>query len=322
MDAKSRELRITFAFISVHSRFVYLCYVEGCTLYDRCSYYYETINNSYCLMLKPPTSARIRLFRKKVYDYYDREGRDLPWRKKVNPYRVLVSEIMLQQTQVARVIEKYHEFLAAFPNFSALAEAPLSRLLKVWSGMGYNRRALALRALAQEVADDHGGRLPRDRETLVALPGIGKYTAGAVMAFAFEEPVVFMDTNIRRVFIHEFFHGRQNIHDDEIIPLVERTLDAANPRKWYNALMDYGAMLKEKHGNPNRRSAHYVRQSPFDGSNRQVRGRILKALVAESPLSAAEIMKKSGMDRERVMKNLADLEREGFIRKQGRNYRI
>jgi A/G-specific adenine glycosylase len=273
-------------------------------------------------MSKSLTPAQVRAFRKKIYDYYDNEGRDLPWRKKVNPYRVLVSEIMLQQTQVERVIEKYRDFLAAFPNFSALAEAPLYKLLTVWSGMGYNRRALALRALARKIVDEHGGRFPRDREKLIALPGIGEYTAGAVMAFAFDKPVVFIDTNIRRVFIHEFFHDRQNIHDDEIVPLVERTMDIGNPRKWYNALMDYGTMLKEKYGNPNRKSVHYMRQSPFDGSNRQVRGRILKTLVAESPLSAAEIVKKSGMDRERVIKNLADLEREGFIRKQGRSYLI
>jgi A/G-specific adenine glycosylase len=273
-------------------------------------------------MPKPLTSARARSFRKKVYAYYKKEGRTLPWRKSLNPYRVVVSEIMLQQTQVERVIEKYREFLSVFPDFAELAEAPLSRLLAVWSGMGYNRRALALRALAQKVVQEHRGRLPRDREELLALPGIGKYTAGAVMAFAFNKAVVFMDTNIRRVFIHEFFQDKENVHDDEIIPLVEQTLDAGNPRKWYNALMDYGAMLKQKHANPNRRSAHYTRQSPFENSNRQVRGRILKTLVATSPLSAAEIMKKAGADRERVMENLADLESEGFIRKQGRNYLI
>ncbi|HSB32889.1 MAG TPA: A/G-specific adenine glycosylase [Nitrospirota bacterium] len=262
------------------------------------------------------------MFRKKIYRHFEQDCRDLPWRKNISPYRVLISEIMLQQTQVERVTGKYREFLAAFPNFSALAAAPLSKLLKVWSGMGYNRRALALRALAQKIVNEHGGRLPRDREKLIALPGIGGYTAGAVIAFAFDKPVVFIDTNIRRVFIHEFFQDRQNIHDDEIVPLVERTMDIGNPRKWYNALMDYGTMLKAKHGNPNRKSVHYMRQSPFNGSNRQVRGRILKTLVAGSPLSAAEIVKKSGMDRERVIKNLADLEREGFIRKQGRNYLI
>jgi A/G-specific adenine glycosylase len=222
-------------------------------------------------------SAKVRAFQNKVLGHYEQYGRDLPWRKRVNPYRVLVSEIMLQQTQVERVIEKYKEFLAVFPDFAALANAPLPKLLSRWSGLGYNRRALALKALAQKVVEEHRGRLPSDLEQLLALPGIGKYTAGAVMAFAFNKPVVFMDTNIRRVYIHEFFQDQEGVRDDQLMPLVERTLDAADPRTWYNALMDYGTVLKQQHANPNRRSAHYTRQSPFENSNRQVRGRILKA---------------------------------------------
>jgi A/G-specific adenine glycosylase len=271
---------------------------------------------------KKLTPARVRAFRKKVYAYYEKEGRDLPWRKNLNPYRVLVSEVMLQQTQVGRVMEKYQEFLAAFPGFPALAQAPLAKLLLIWQGMGYNRRALALRALAKKVMEDHRGRLPSDPEKLLALPGIGKYTAGAVAAFAFNKPVTFMDTNIRRVFIHEFLRDQDNIHDDELTPLVLQTLDIRNPRKWYNALMDYGTMLKQEQVNPNRRSVHYTRQSPFENSNRQVRGRIVKLLVKESPLSEAQIVKRTGMDAERVRKNLVQLEKEGFIRKKGRRYFI
>jgi len=266
--------------------------------------------------------SQIRSFQKKVYNYYDNHGRDLPWRKRVTPYRVLVSEIMLQQTQVDRVIEKYKEFLSEFPDFPVLAKTPLSKLLKLWSGMGYNRRALSLRKLAQVVVSEHKGRLPSDPDILVTLPGIGKYTAGAVSAFAFNKPVVFMDTNIRRVFIHEFLHDRRNIHDDELVPLVRQTLDANNPRKWYNALMDYGSLLKKEQGNPNKRSAHYIRQSPFENSNRQVRGRILKVLVKGPPLTAASIVKGTGMDAERVRKNLEQLECEGFIVKKRDRYII
>lgn len=266
--------------------------------------------------------AEVRAFQKEIYGYYDARGRDLPWRKKPTPYRVLVSEIMLQQTQVERVVEKYGEFLAAFPDFASLAKAPLAKLLKVWSGMGYNRRALALRALARNVMDEHRGTLPSDIAKLLALPGIGKYTAGAVTAFAFNKPVVFMDTNIRRVYIHKFFRDRKNIHDDELMPLVERTMDRENPRKWYNALMDYGAQLKRDRVNPNRRSVHYTRQGPFENSNRQVRGKILKTLVAESPLSAGKIVKISGMEAERVKENLVQLEKEGFIKKKGQVYTL
>ena len=270
----------------------------------------------------PLTPTQIRAFQKKIYKYYDDQGRDLPWRKRVTPYRVLVSEIMLQQTQVDRVLEKYREFLAAFPDFPALARAPLPKLLKIWSGMGYNRRALSLKALAQVVVSEHKGKLPSDPEVLVTLPGIGKYTAGAVSAFVFNKPVVFMDTNIRRVFIHEFLHDRRNIHDDELVPLVRQTLDTNNPRKWYNALMDYGSMLKKEQVNPNKRSAHYTRQSPFEDSNRQVRGRILKALVHGAALTAARIVKETGMDAERVRTNLDQLAQEGFIMKKKDRYLI
>lgn len=269
--------------------------------------------------ISPLTPSQIRAFKKKVYDYYDHQGRDLPWRKGVTAYRVLISEIMLQQTQVERVTEKYREFLAAFPDFKALAQAPTAKLLKIWSGMGYNRRALSLKALAQNVVSEHKGRLPSAPDILVTLPGIGKYTAGAVAAFAFNKPVVFMDTNIRRVYIHEFFLDRQNIHDDELLPLVLQTLDAKDPRKWYNALMDYGSMVKREHGNPNKKSAHYTRQSPFENSNRQVRGRIIKALVTGAPLTEARIVTETGMAAGRVRKNLDQLAREGFIvKKEGR----
>jgi A/G-specific adenine glycosylase len=268
------------------------------------------------------TAAQIRALQKKIYSHYAEHGRKLPWRKKLNPYRVLVSEIMLQQTQVERVIDKFQEFLDAYPDFHALAQASLPRLLGIWQGMGYNRRALALKTLAQKVVVEHHGKLPREPEKLLALPGVGPYTAGAIAAFAFDRPVAFMDTNIRRVYIHEFFHNRDDIHDDEIMPLIERTLDAEHPRKWYNALMDYGAMLKKKQVNPNRRSAHYTRQSAFENSNRQVRGRILNVLVKEAPLTQAQIVLRSGMDPARVKPNLVKLMEEGFIKRKGRSFAV
>lgn len=266
-----------------------------------------------------PTRS-IKAFQQKIYDNYDRQGRKFPWRKNLNPYRVLVSEIMLQQTQVERVIDKFKQFLTAFPDFRSLADAPTAQLLSIWSGMGYNRRALSLQALAKQVMTDHRGRLPNDQEKLLTLPGIGNYTAGAVMAFAFNKPVVFMDTNIRRVFIHEFFSDKSSIRDDDLYPHIEKTLDRENPRKWYNALMDYGAQLKREQVNPNRRSAHYCRQSTFENSNRQVRGKILKALVQESPLTAARIVNMTAMDADRVRENLIQLEREGFLKRKGRSF--
>jgi len=270
----------------------------------------------------PLTPTQIRAFQKKIYKYYDDQGRDLPWRKRVTPYRVLVSEIMLQQTQVDRVIDKYREFLAVFPDFRSLAKAPTAKLLRIWSGMGYNRRALSLKKLAQALVSEHRGALPSDPGVLVTLPGIGPYTAGAVAAFAFNRPVIYIDKYTRRVYIHEFFRDRKNIRDEELLSLVRQTLDTKNPRKWYNALMDYGTMLKQEHGNPNVRSAHYTRQSPFENSNRQVRGRILKALVHGAALTADRIVKETGMDAGRVKKNLEQLEREGFIVKKRDRYLI
>ena len=266
--------------------------------------------------------SEVSAFRKKIYTYYSKHGRDLPWRKTRNPYHILVSEIMLQQTQVERVLGKYDEFIKTFPDFPSLARASLRQLITVWQGMGYNRRALALRSLAQTLMNEYHGKLPSDPKNLIELPGIGRYTAGAVAAFAFNQPALFIDTNIRRVFIHAFLHGQENIKDEDIIPLIQQTLDVSDPRTWYNALMDYGAMLKREQANPNRRSAHYHRQSAFENSNRQIRGRILKVLVEESPLTRSQIAKKSGMDPDRVNQNLVDLTEEGFIRRQGKFFAL
>jgi len=229
---------------------------------------------------------------------------------------------MLQQTQTERVGEKYGQFIASFPDFVSLAHAPLREILKVWQGLGYNRRAVALKKVAQTVTTRFHGDLPSSPEALMSLPGIGRATACAICAFAFNEPVVFIETNIRRVFIHCFFQGQQGIKDTEILPLVAKTLDTSNPRKWYFALMDYGVMLKKQYQNPNRKSAHYQRQPPFQGSNRQIRGMILRALTAESPLSQREIEERLGKDPERVKGNLIQLQKEGFIRKKRSRFTI
>jgi len=262
-------------------------------------------------------SSQIRSFQNKIYNYYQKNGRTLPWRKTRNPYKILIAEIMLQQTQVERVLGKYKEFLASFPDFDSLAHAPLRKLLRLWSGLGYNRRALALQSLAKQVIAEHQGKLPSDPKELLTLPGIGKYTAGAVAAFAYNIPEIFMDTNIRRVFINEFFFDREGIRDDEIFPLVKQTLDRRNPRLWYNALMDYGSMLKHGHINLNRKSAHYVHQKSFINSRRQIRGMILKVFVNEPVLTVAQIGEKTGIEKNKIKINLDCLCKEGFINKRG-----
>ena len=260
-----------------------------------------------------PTPEALRLFRDLILAHYRAHGRDLPWRQTTDPYRILVSEIMLQQTQVERVAVKYREFLERFPDFESLAHAPKSEVLLAWQGLGYNRRAIALQGAAQRVIEEYGGRLPADVETLATFPGIGKATAAAICAYAFNMPVVYIETNIRRIFIHFFFQDREGVRDDEILPLVERALDRENPREWYSALMDYGTVLKKRTTNPNRRSASYTRQSRFEGSDRQVRGRILALVLEEGRVTEEEVVLRVCEEPGRVRRILGDLAREGFV---------
>jgi A/G-specific adenine glycosylase len=271
---------------------------------------------------RDPTPALVRRFRALVRDHYRSFGRDLPWRHTDDPYRVLVSEVMLQQTQVARVCEKYPEFLRAFGDVRALARAPVARLLRVWQGMGYNRRALALRETARLVVERHGGRFPDELAELTSLPGIGPATAADLLAFAHNRPVVVIETNIRAVFIHLFFPGRRAVEDRQIVPLVARTLDRRNPREWYNALMDLGVLIKRLHGNPARRSGAYRRQSPFAGSNRELRSMILKQLLRRGRLGVRQIASALGAERAAVENNLAHMVAEGFLASSGEAYAI
>lgn len=246
----------------------------------------------------------------------------MPWRETRDPYRILVSEVMLQQTQVERVRVKYPAFLTDFPTLADLASAPLERVLAAWQGLGYNRRAVALHRASRLLVAQHRGLVPDETAALISLPGIGVATAASIRAFAFEAPVVFIETNIRRVFIHEFFPGREAVADAELIPLVAATLGRRSPREWYYALMDYGAALAHLVPNPNRRSRTYTRQSRFEGSDRQVRGAILRALVGGTAPTRAGLVQAIGGDGSRVLRLLGDLEREGFLRRAGRRVGI
>jgi A/G-specific adenine glycosylase len=264
----------------------------------------------------------VRRFRKKIYDYFHKHAREFAWRKTRDPYHVLVSEVMLQQTQTGRVEEKFREFVAAFPSLTALARARLGDVLRVWQGMGYNRRALYLHQAAQEAVRHCGGTLPRSVEELEKLPGIGPATARSIAAYAFNEPVVFIETNIRTVYIHSFFPGRKNVADVELSPLVEQTLDRKDPWKWYNALMDYGVMLKAKYGNLSRRSAHYARQSSFRDSDRRVRGEILRRVSRNGSMTERKLRAESDFPVERVRRCFASLCRDGLLVKERDRYRL
>lgn len=261
-----------------------------------------------------------RRFVKTVWEYYERHGRrSLPWRLTKNPYRILVSEVMLQQTQVDRVIPKYKSFLKRFPTLTKLSEATLGDVLREWQGLGYNRRAKMLHGCAQEVVGAHKGKFPKTHAELMKLPGIGHYTAGAVLAFAYNIPIAIIETNIRTVYIHHFFHDATDISDKEIVQVAERTLDTENPREWYYALMDYGSYLKKSVGNPNSRSKHYVAQTSFKNSDRQIRGAILKFLT-EKGMSRKALHAALAFDLQRIDEQLERLNAEKMIVKKGERY--
>jgi A/G-specific adenine glycosylase len=266
------------------------------------------------------SSQGIPAFRQMVLLHYERYGREMIWRNTTDPYQILVSEIMLQQTQVERVTAKFPEFIRVFPDFASLAAAPRARVLAVWQGLGYNRRAIALQKCAIRVMNEHNGILPADVDMLATFPGIGRATAASIAAFAFNMPVLFIETNIRRVFIHFFFTDTDAVSDAEILPLVKKALYRENPRVWYWALMDLGTALKKTVPNPNRRSVHYARQSQFEGSDRKIRGTILKLLLKHTFLEEAAIISNVAEDSQRVKRMLYALEEEGFITRRNNGF--
>lgn len=260
-------------------------------------------------------------FRELVYRHWREHGRhDLPWRLTTDPYEVLVSEVMLQQTQVARVLPKYAAWLERFPTFDALAAAPLSAVLESWQGLGYNRRAIALKRLAEEVVERYGGTLPARESELLALPGIGPATAAGVLVFAHGSPAVYIETNVRAVYLHHFFADADDVSDATIRPVVEATMDRDDPRSWYYALLDYGVYLKSIVPNPSRRSRHHVRQSPYEGSRRQKRARMLRTVLATPGMLASDLAQDMGLEADVVREILDALVAEGFLRVDDERY--
>ena len=253
--------------------------------------------------------------------------RDLPWRDTHDPYAILLSEVMLQQTQVSRVMGRWEQWLETFPTIADLASAPLPPVLELWQGMGYNRRALNLKRCAEEVVAMHDGVVPSDKKALLGLPGIGPSTSAGVRVFAFRQPDMYLETNVRAVFIHELFPGRESVADKELVSLVEATCPQdARVRAWYYALLDYGAYLKKTMPNPTRRSKHYTRQSKFEGSHRQKRSYLLRRVIDDAlstedlARDLAQSERASGRQEpsvEEVRAILDELEREGFVMRRG-----
>ncbi len=257
----------------------------------------------------------LAIFQETIWNYYHSFGRQFAWRNIEDPYKILISEVMLQQTQTHRVIEKYEQFITEFRSFEMLAQASLRDVLSVWQGLGYNRRGKFLYQLAQIVVNDYKSNLPDDPNILVQLPGIGPATAASICAFAFNKPTTFIETNIRAVFLHFFFSGQVEIHDKELMPLIAQTVDQLNSREWYYALMDYGVMLKRTVPNPSKASKHHYKQSRFIGSNRQIRGKIIKALTEVSELSSGDLLPKVRCEKKRLNAIIDDLLNEGIVKR-------
>src|SRR5574344_34959 len=276
----------------------------------------------------------IQKFQKKILQFATANYRDFPWRNTVDPYEILVSEVMLQQTQTERVVPKYVEWLAAFPTVQSLAKASLTEVLTHWSGLGYNRRARFLQQAAQIVVQKDAGKCPTDAILIDQLPGVGEYTAKAVACFAFGAKEVFIETNIRTVFINEFFQNdgsaidsvditnKKGIDDKTIIPLIEQTVYEKDVRLWYYALMDYGAHIKKEVVNPNRRSKSYTKQSKFSGSLRQARGAIIRQLTKIKTATIEEIAAQEEVDVQKLKQAAALLVKEKMIVKKNEKYEI
>ncbi|RMG59267.1 MAG: A/G-specific adenine glycosylase [Deltaproteobacteria bacterium] len=264
-------------------------------------------------MVRKPTRKEVTHFHRVVYDCYRRLGRSFPWRETDDPYEIFVSEMMLQQTPVQRVMGKYEEFLKHFPIVQKLAEADLSSVLKVWSGIGYNRRALYLRNAARKICEIHGGTIPSSLKALLNLPGVGQSTAGALLNFAFRIPTPFVETNIRRAITH-FFQIPGETRDGEILSLVDATMDRKNPRTWFYALMDYGASLRRR---PEKGEKKEHRHEPFRGSRREKRGKVLRALLSLGELTLEELERETGEERSQLTPLLRDMVEEGLLKQKG-----
>jgi A/G-specific adenine glycosylase len=259
-------------------------------------------------------------FQETIWDKGRELFRDMPWREDTRPYYVMVSEIMLQQTQVDRVIPKFEAFIERFPSVEVLAKASLGEVLQMWSGLGYNRRAKFLHEAAIKVMGEYKGAFPETLKGLISLPGVGVNTAGAILAYSYNSPSIFIETNIRTVYFYHFFQEREDVSDAELRAIVEATIDTEHPREWYWAMMDYGSYLKRQGIGQNNKSRHYKKQSPLKGSVREIRGQILK-LLTTADFDELELRAGLVVD-DRFEPALTSLEKEGLIAKTGQMFHL
>jgi len=282
----------------------------------------------------PPPPQTLRRLRRRILGWYADNRRDLPWRRTTDPYAILVSEVMLQQTQVSRVVPKYEQWLASLPTLEALAGAPLEDVLRLWSGLGYNNRARRLRECALAVcAAAYEGRaadgalaagatpvpgatrasLPRDAAALRALPGVGPYTARAVLVFAYNDDLAAVDANVRRVLTHELGLPR-DLQDRRLQAIADAALPRGRSRDWHNALMDYGALVLTARATG---IAPRTRQSAFEGSRRWYRSRLLRMLLDEGAQAVPALAARLEVPEADATELVALLERDGLVRREG-----
>jgi A/G-specific adenine glycosylase len=284
-------------------------------------------------------TKQLRKFEREIWNYYNGSKRDLPWRRTTNPYHILISEVMLQQTQVERVKIKYAEFIKRFPTLRTVANAPTNEVLKVWQGLGYNRRALFIKRSCEEIISKYKGVFPKDFITLQTLPGIGPSTAGAICAFAYNAPVFFIETNVRAVLLHFFFVNKEKVSDKEVLTILQKVTPChpelvsgspykttrsrdelgmtITPRDWYYALYDYGTFLKKSLGKKktklHQKSKHYNKQSKFEGSFRQKRAQVLKLKLANPDILDTEILNKLSLSPQELEDVFISLDKDGLI---------
>jgi A/G-specific adenine glycosylase len=264
------------------------------------------------------------LFIKTVWGFYRTHKRSFPWRETEDPYAILVSEYMLQQTQADRVVPKYEAFLKKFPTMQKLAKAKERDVLALWSGLGYNRRALYLQRTAKQILKEYQGVVPKDPSILETFPGIGPYTARAIVTFSYDIPLVFIETNIRSVFVYSFFAKRKiPVSDAEIAPFVTQTLPLKRSREWYYALMDYGAHLKKTKKTNNSQHAIFKKQKPFKGSLREVRGAVMRyLLLKKTGMPLQSLVSGTIFPKDTIQKALIALVKEGLVKKKGLVYSL
>jgi len=258
---------------------------------------------------------RVQEFQKKVFSFYQKNKRDLPWRKTTDPYKILLSELMLQQTQVNRVILYYEKWIARWPAISALASASLAEVLQAWMGLGYNTRAINLHKAARKIVTEFDNDVIEAMKQYKEIPGVGRYTSQAVQIFSTNTDLVTVDTNIRRIFINEF-HLPEKVSDKELWGLAKRCLPKGRSREWHNALMDYGALFltAQKTGIKPK-----TQQSRFEGSDRQLRARIIRILLQndESLVNISRILNVDSSWLQRILEKLIS---EEIISKKNNRY--